>query len=424
MTTSGSALYVGIDCGTSGVRAVAIDDRSSTVAQASAAMADFGKDLRQPAVWRAAMEAAFAQLATAIDITALRAIAIDGTSGTMLPVDGAGNPVAPAMMYNDPVDDKSILGPIAAVAPATSAVHGANSGLARFISLQRHTGVARILHQADWLAGQFSGRFDISDENNALKTGYDSLQGCWPDWLSKAGANTDLLPGVVAPGTPTGHIVTKVADVHGLPSDVRVVAGTTDGCASFLATGADQPGDAVTALGTTLTVKLLCDEPIFAPQFGLYSHRLGDRWLAGGASNSGGNVLSHYFTPDCLRALSQTIDPSIDTGLNYYPLLEPGERFPVNDPDFSGHMAPRPGDDGQFLQALLEGIAAIEVLAYQRLSELGAPHVRCLRSVGGGAANTTWTAIRQRKLGVRFAPALSSQAAFGVALLARDAIAP
>lgn len=424
MTVNGPSLYIGIDCGTSGVRVVAIDADNVAVAQASAAMADFGNDPRRPAVWRAAMDAAFTQMATTIDLTTVRAIAIDGTSGTMLPVDGAGNPVGSALMYNDPVDDASILGAISAVAPTSSAVHGATSGLARFISLQGSEGTVKILHQADWLAGQFSGRFDVSDENNALKTGYDSLQRCWPDWLANTGANTDLLPSVAAPGTITGPITKTAVEFYGLRASVCIVAGTTDGCASFMATGASQPGDAVTALGTTLTVKMLCDEAIFAPQFGLYSHRLGDRWLAGGASNSGGNVLLHYFAPDRIETLSQTIELTLDTGLNYYPLIKPGERFPVNDPEFPGHIGPQPADDGLFLQALFEGMADIETMAYQRLAELGAPALRCISAVGGGAKNPAWTAIRQRKLDVPFAAVLSADAAFGTALLARSAAAP
>ena len=77
---------------------------------------------------------------------------------------------------------------------------------------------------------------------------------------------------------------------------MAVVAGTTDGCAAFLASGASEAGDGVTSLGTTLTLKLLSATPVFAPQFGVYSHRIGDQWLAGGASNSGGGVLASLFS--------------------------------------------------------------------------------------------------------------------------------
>jgi len=79
---------------------------------------------------------------------------------------------------------------------------------------------------------------------------------------------------------------------------------------------------------------------------------------------------------------------------------------------------PRPDSDADYLKAMLEGIAAIEALGYRRLAELGAPRLTSVRSVGGGAANPAWTAIRQRKLGVAFLAALSDQAAAGTARLA------
>ncbi|PLU22874.1 carbohydrate kinase, partial [Sinorhizobium medicae] len=197
-----------------------------------------------------------------------------------------------------------------------------------------------------------------------------------------------------------------------------VVAGTTDGCASFLATGADRPGDAVSALGTTLTVKMLSDKPLFAPQYGLYSHRIGDMWLAGGASNTGGAVLAAHFETGRIAALSESIDPATDTGLDFYPLLKPGERFPVADPAFLPRMEPRPAEDAEFLKAIFEGIAGVERLAYERLVSLGSPALRSIRTVGGGAKNATWTAIRKRKLAVPFLPVLSEEAAAGAARLA------
>lgn len=415
---SGEPLFVGVDVGTSGVRVLAIDATRATVAQGSAKLADFGTDHRDPAVWRAAMDAAFASMLGGGNADRILAVAVDGTSGTMLAVDGDGSPVAVPLMYNDPVDDDAILNAISAHAPATSAAHGATSALARAIRLQRTPGAVRLVHQADWIAGLFSGRFDVSDENNALKTGYDPVARRWPDWIDRTGADVDRLPQVVEPGTPVGTASGPASRRFGLRPDAVVVAGTTDGCASFLATGASQPGDAVTALGTTLTLKILSETPLFAPEFGLYSHRIGDRWLAGGASNTGGNVIAAFFDGDEVRALSDTIDPETETGLDYYPLLKPGERFPVSDPAYPPRMTPRPDDDAQFLKAILEGIAAVEAIGYRRLADLGAPKLRSMRTVGGGAGNAAWTAMRRRRLNVPFEPVLSKEAAMGTALLA------
>ena len=227
-----------------------------------------------------------------------------------------------------------------------------------------------------------------------------------------------LLPAVVAPGSVLGRISRDIAAAFGLPEDVLVVAGTTDGCASFLATGAAAPGDGVTVLGTTLTIKVLADAPIFAPEYGIYSHRIGGLWLAGGASNTGGGVLAQFFDGAAIADLSRRIDPSTESGLDYYPLPRAGERFPVSDPALAPRMTPRPADDAEFLKGLLEGIASVESLGYRRLSELGAPPLRAIRTVGGGAGNPAWTAIRQRTMPVPFLPALSEEAAMGAALLA------
>lgn len=411
-------LVVGIDIGTSGARAIAMRRDCSIAGQAAVRLDRFGQNPREPMIWWQAVQAALAELLAGIDRTAVRAIAVDGTSSTLLPVDSVGRPLAEPLMYNDKVDDTDILAVIAREAPGASAAHGATSGLAKALRFQQLPGIGRMLHQADWIAGNLSGRFDVSDENNALKTGYDVEARRWPDWIAATGMRMDLLPRIVEPGDVTGTLTTTVADLFGLSRDVAVVAGTTDGCASFLATGAAAAGDGVTALGSSLTIKILSGRPISAPRFGIYSHRLGDIWLAGGASNSGGKVLAQHFPLSRIIELSAAIDPTTETGLDYYPLGTPGERFPIADPALPPRLSPRPASDADYLKAMLEGMASIEALGYGRLAELGAPALTSVRSVGGGAANPAWTAIRQRKLGVAFLPALSDEAAAGTARLA------
>ncbi|MEO5325032.1 FGGY-family carbohydrate kinase [Mesorhizobium sp. CC13] len=411
-------LAIGIDLGTSGARAVAMTHDFEIVAQGAAKLSDFGGNPRDPKIWWQAVEAALNAVLAQVDRTWVHAIAVDATSGTLLPVDAEGAPLAEPLMYDDKVGDAALLARIAAVIPAESAAHGATSGLAKALVFQDVAGVAKVLHQADWIAGRLAGHFRTTDENNALKTGYDPIDRRWPDWIAATGLSTTLLPRVVAPGTPLETIAPDMAGAFGLSEEVEIIAGTTDGCASFLATGADRPGDGVTALGSTLTLKLLSDRPIFAPDFGIYSHRINGTWLAGGASNSGGKVLAHFFSTDEISRLSAGIDANVPTGLDFYPLIEPGERFPVIDPAWPPRLDPRPTDDADFLKAMLEGISAIEKLGYDRLAELGAPPLRSMRSLGGGATNPAWTAIREMRLGVPFLPAHSQEAAAGTARLA------
>jgi sugar (pentulose or hexulose) kinase len=411
-------LAIGIDLGTSGARAVAMMPDYEVVAEGSSALSDHGADARDPNIWWRAVETALEQALTAVDRLAVRAIAVDATSGTLLPVDAEGTPLGRPLMYNDKVDDDTLLARIAPVIARDSAAHGATSGLAKALVFQSMDGVSKVLHQADWITGRLSGRFDTTDENNALKTGYDPVAKRWPEWIAATGLRPELLPRVIEPGTPMGRITPATAQAFGLAGDVAVVAGTTDGCASFIATGASEPGDGVTVLGSTLTLKLLCDRPVFAPEFGVYSHCINGLWLAGGASNTGGRVLARHFNADDIPRLSSEIDPDVETGLDYYPLLEPGERFPVMDANLQPRLEPRPASDTAFLKGMLEGIAAIEKRGYDRLADLGAPLLRSVRSVGGGAGNAAWTTIRQRRLGVPFLPAHSEQAAAGAARLA------
>ena len=297
-------VVLGIDVGTSGVRIVASDRTGALLAMSKAPIVapiqNSGRSLQDPQIWWTAIEQALALL----DLKGLNvlALAIDGTSGTILAVDKSGEPLGLASMYND-LAERVDVDKVLAVAPMETAARGGSSPLARALSMQK--GAARILHQADWLSGKFSGHYDVSDENNALKSGYDPIARVWPSWIAGTGFDVGLFPKVVPAGTATGTILPGIADEFGLSRTAAIVAGTTDGCAAFLASGASDPGDGVTSLGTTLTLKLLSDRPVFSPEYGIYSHRIGDQWLAGGASNSGGGVLRKYFSSEDIARLTR-----------------------------------------------------------------------------------------------------------------------
>jgi hypothetical protein len=144
----------------------------------------------------------------------------------------------------------------------------------------------------------------------------------------------------------------------------------------------------------------------------------------GGASNSGGAVLRGLFDDTAIARLTNALEPDSPTGLDYYPLVAPGERFPVNDPTLAPRLTPRPVDDTLFFQGLLEGIARIEAAGYCRLRALGAPAPTRVLSIGGGASNAGWTRIRARLLGVPVTRAPIQEAAFGSALLALRSAEP
>ena len=414
MTADPAGLYLGLDLGTSGARGSLIDPDGNELASARAAL----PAAQQPEHWKQAAFDVIRDLTAGAEAERIRAIAIDGTSGTVMLCDQHGRPCSPALMYSDQSCTAEAAA-VAAKAPADCAARGASASLAKVLHLlPRAPDAAHICHQADWIAGLLCGRLDISDENNALKLGYDPVARQWPAWLAELGVPGELLPRVYAPGTAVSTVTEAVAHELGLPSDCRLVAGTTDSIAAFIATGASEPGDGVTSLGSTLVLKLVCERPVFSSVLGVYSHRFGDVWLAGGASNSGGCVLLKYFSQQRLDAMTPALDPDRPTGLEYYPLPDSGERFPYNDPQHQAVLEPRPDNDVIFFQAMLEGIAAIEKQGYDTLASLGAPRVRKVISAGGGSANPAWTRIREHMLGVPVTTAIHAEASYGAALLA------
>jgi sugar (pentulose or hexulose) kinase len=421
------AHYLGIDIGTSGCRACLIDRAGQVLAEVTAALppprpVDGGFE-QDPGIWWTTLAGVLDRLAAQRRLDGVAAIAVDGTSATLLVCDAAGEPLGPALMYHDAraIDEAR---EIAGLAPPESAAHGPSSSLAKLLWLHaagRTRGARHALHQADWLAGRLSGRFGISDENNALKLGYDAVNRRWPDWLDRPDVPRALLPGVVPAGRPIGALAAEWRRRWGFGAATLVISGTTDSTAGFIATGAG-PGEAVTSLGSTLVLKVCAGRPVYALRHGVYSHRLADRWLVGGASNSGAAVLRRYFTDADLERLTARVQPGKPSGLDYYPLTAPGERFPEYNPRLPPRLEPRPADDAVFFQGMLEGMAAIERRGYRLLEQLGAPYPRRVHSVGGGAANAAWREIRERLLGIPVVVAEHQGAAYGAALLARRGV--
>ncbi len=419
--------FIGIDVGTSGIRACAIDAYDAVLASAITPLpaperrnTDNGVQ-QDPALWWQALCDTLDKLAASLRNAQVIRIALDGTSSTLLLCKPDGTPLTPALMYND-ARARQAAERVSAMAPEHSAARGASASLAKYLYLRDQLDSADSevipLHQADWLTGKLSGQFRYSDENNALKLGYDPVARQWPEWLADAGVDLSALPEIVAPGTPVGALSDELATRWDWPG-AQLVAGTTDSTAGFLATGATRVGTGVTSLGSTLVVKVLSDRPVFDADHGIYSHRLGDHWLAGGASNAGGAVLKQFFSHCDINRYSRLLDPDHPTGLDYYPLPAPGERFPVADPALAPRLTPRPSSDRAFFQAILEGLANIEAEGYRLLRDCGAPVLKQVLAVGGGAHNRRWEKLRAKKLGVPVSQALHSEAAFGAARLAR-----
>ncbi|MEM9438515.1 MAG: FGGY family carbohydrate kinase, partial [Pseudomonadota bacterium] len=319
------SLSLGIDIGTSGVRTSVLEADGGVLSTARAAHVTQEPDkIDANGWWLAVAHCITAQVAALRELgwsgEEIDRIAVDGTSGSMVLTDANISPVGAALMYNS----KGFVAEakrIRAVCPTTDHItQGSNSALARALRLlgDAERAPAHLLHQADFVAAKLMGVGGLSDFNNALKTGFDPEEAAWPTWIGELIGNS-LLPQVDAPGAAWAGLDPAVAGQLGLSLSAQVHAGTTDSIAAFLAAAPMEERVAVTSIGSTLAIKVLSEQRVDLPSMGLYSHRLGDFWLVGGASNTGGAVLAHFFTPDELDHLSGEIDPGTATGLDYYP---------------------------------------------------------------------------------------------------------
>lgn len=377
--------------------------------------------------WQATLES-LGKLAVQLGQYHISSIAVDGTSSTVLLTDQFNQPLMPALMYND-TSAAGLDKTLGRFIPEDNITRSATSSLMKalfMLSAQQATSACRfITHQADWITSRLTGKPGISDENNCLKLGYDSEIHRWPEWMDQAPFDVlQKLPRVIASGSVIGLIDPATAELCGLPAGIKIISGTTDSTASTLATGARHPGEAVTTIGTTMVMKIISEKPVTSISHGIYSHRLRNGlWLVGGASNVGGMVLEKFFSVAEIQSLSEQIDPFSRSGLNFYPLPARGERFPVNDPQLEPRLEPRPDSDIEFLQAIFEGFAYVEKLGYELIQELGGPSPTRLMTAGGAAAsNEKLTAIRESISGLPITPARQTEACFGSALIARQAI--
>ncbi len=410
-------LYLGLDFGTSGARSLILDRDGTIHFQASYPFVNpsSGAAFRE---WQTALVSLIEQIPQPLR-SLIGAIAIDGTSSTVLLCNADGHPIAEPILYND-ARAIDVLDHVRAIAPPNHTVLSATSSFAKLIwsSQQPNFLSGRyFLHQADWLAFLLHGQLGISDYHNSLKLGYDVEQLCYPDWIETLPFR-ELLPRVLAPGTAIAEVDATIADRLKLSHHCIVCAGTTDSIAAFLASGAKIPGEAVTSLGSTLVLKLVSQTRVEDSRYGIYSHRLGDLWLVGGASNTGGAVLRHFFSDAELADLSQQIPVHQESLLDYYPLLKPGDRFPINDPHLLPRLDPRPDDRREFLHGLLESIARLEAEGYRLLQSSGANKLERVYTAGGGAVNQPWCTIRERHLKVQVQRSRQTEAAYGAAQLA------
>jgi sugar (pentulose or hexulose) kinase len=421
-------VWIGLDVGTQGARALAVSAGGRVVGSGAAALRSRREGIRHeqdPRQWWQAVAAAGRAALAGVAPERVRGVATCATSGTILLVDGAGAPLTPGLMYDDArsreqaarIDATGALGQ--RIAP-TWALPKLLWMLDEWPELARG---ARLAHQADVVTRGLVGHDVPSDSSHALKTGYDQLREAWPRGvLDSLGVPEALLPDVVRSGSLLGEVCARAAAETAIPAGTPVIAGMTDGCGAQFAAGALREGSWNSVLGTTLVLKGSSARLVRDPAGVLYCHRApGGGWLPGGASSTGAGVLSARFPARDLDELGRRAAAFEHTSVLAYPLVSRGERFPFAAVDAEAFMLGEPACEGEQFAALLHGVAFVERLCFDYVELLRASTAGELTLTGGATRSRYWCQLRADVLNRPVRLVEHAEAAFGMAIFAASA---
>ncbi|MDR6552011.1 FGGY-family carbohydrate kinase [Paenibacillus qinlingensis] len=428
---SSKLVFIGADIGSQGVRVMALDEQGELLA-ADAVTFELAntREEQSPALWWEALTGCLSRIVHDLKTLhagiSIEALSVTSTSGTMIPLDERNEPLGPALMYSDPRSQLEAKACTLAAQgdPCAYTTFHASSGLPKIIwfgnqypHLMERT--KRWVHAADYLIGKLSGVWGVTDYTNCLKTGYDLVRDRWPSYISeKLGIPSEWLPTVVAPGTVLGTISVEASQLTGLPAQVRIVAGMTDGCASQIASGAIRPGEWNTTIGTTMVVKGVTQQPILDPLGRLYNHKHPQGfWMPGGASNTGADWVSRDYQGADLAVLNQRAGEMTPTPWVAYPLRQKGERFPFVAEDACG-FEPQGLTPEQRFAARMEGVAYLERLSYDIIEGLSGERLSAIYTAGGASNSLVWLQIRSSVSGRPIQKMKHTEGAAGAAVLA------
>lgn len=305
--------------------------------------------------------------------------------------------------------------------------------------------VRHILLPKDYLRYRLTGVLaqEISD---AAGTGLFAVgNGIWSqEVLAALDLASDLLPPIVGAATIAGHITSEAALLTGLPSGLPVAGGGADNACAAIGAGVVLPGQGLISLGTSGVVLVANATPQVdrsgpIPRVHTFTHAVPDTWYLMGVTQSAGLSL-HWFRDqlgaheldyalatgrdvyDILADEAATIPPGSE-GLLFLPYLQ-GERTPLLDSQARGGWIGLTARHSRahLVRAVLEGVAFSLRAGLDVLREAGSTPGE-LRITGGGARSPLWQQILADVCDHPLVPLAQEEGpALGAAILAGVAI--
>ena len=258
------------------------------------------------------------------------------------------------------------------------------------------------------------------------------------DWSKElvelAGLNLSAMPEIVKPTDIVGSVTAKASDETGLPEGTIVVCGTSDSAVEDYGAGAIEPNDCIIKLATAGNVNVMTKSPHPFKTTLTYSHVIESMWYTVSATNAAALCERWFRDAFCEKEIIEAeksgmrvfdiMDAEAEksplgaNGIVFHPYLQ-GERSPYWDPNlrasFTGVSIS--STRGDFIRALLKGVAFSLKDCYGTIEEMGLP-VKKIFLIGGGAKSGLWSQIIADVFNVEVAVPIPGDASYGSALLA------
>lgn len=437
------SVALGIDIGTTAVKAVALDGARRVVARASAAhdlaSPHPGWAEGDPLAWRANAVACVRRIGAEMPLDRVAAIGVSGMVPALVLLGPDGKLLRPSIQQNDGRTGAEIDAMRTALAgedlfAATGQPWSQQLIGPKLLWLERHeprvvASIDRVVGSYDYVTSELTGEPSL-EQNWALESGlWDARTHAWHDRALRASrVDPAWLPPVRAPHEVVGEVTRAAADETGLRAGTPVVAGSADHVAAALTAGAG-PGRLILKIGGAGDVLLAVDR--FAPDPRLYIdyHDVPGLFLLNGCMATSGSLVK-WLAAECARDLgagayerldaeAAAVPPGSD-GLVALPYFL-GEKTPIFDPDARGAFVGLTLSHGRghLHRALLEAVAYgfrhhVEVL------EAGGHRIAEVRVMDGGARSPLWRRIVADVLGRPIGYAMDADvgSAHGVARVA------
>lgn len=425
--------FLGIDLGTSGLRALLVDDSGTPVGSAERHYAVSnphpGWSEQDPADWIAALDGAVAELRSRFpEFAGLKGIGVAGHMHGATLLDASGKVLRPCILWNDVRSERE-----AAQLDGTDRVRelSGNTVFPGFTAPKlawvrnNEPGVFAKVHKvllpAAFLNHYLTGEYVADMSDSAGTSWLDVGTRAWSDHLLKAGEmRLDQKPRLVEGSERAGTLRPDLAANWGVGLDVVVAGGAGDNAAAACGIGALTEGAGFVSLGTSGVILVARNSYAAAPDAAVHTfcHAVPGHWYQMGVMLSATDSLNWLSRitgnspADLTHALGDEVQPP--GAVRFLPYLS-GERTPHNDSQIRGGFTglSTGTTTADLTRAVLEGVAFGLRDSLQALQSTGVD-IQSLMAIGGGSASTYWLKLIATVLNVPLL--LPSGREFGAAL--------